>query len=220
MTAAEVLLKAEITCLPVDLNQLAAHFGVKIVSYGTVTRYFHITMRELYEISRCGFGFYADDRYICAINENVCNSLRQRWTIAHELAHFFLGHIARGHIADVHNEKNLAQEREADLFAGELLCPLAAVNFCGVASAQELARLCGISAQAADIRFDELCRLRYSCSQRLRDGYGGVFQQQTNLTPAEMLLISQLTPFIGKYLLERARFDGYEKHISQKTVNE
>lgn len=93
-------------------------------------------------------------------------TLRSRkWTAAHEV-----GHLLSGHITDPPMLLTQRQEREADDFAAELLAPLTVLHFCGVSSATEIEKLCGISRQAAEFRFQELSRLRRAQDEVYRLG--------------------------------------------------
>ena len=207
MEALEVLHEAGICVLPTDTEMIAAHYGIKVVSYSSVCEIYEKDMAELYGISRHGYSFFDDGHYICAINENACGETRRRWTIAHELSHCLLGHVAgeeRRHTPE--------EERAAECFAAELLAPLAVVNFCGVSSAGELMRLCRLSGQAAGIRFGEL-------TARRREAARGIFSGQSGgasaLGGSELRCVSDFSGFISRYLLERARRDANGRSFPQ-----
>ena len=190
MTPQEVLISTGVAALPVDPAEIAQRSGIKMVSYSACVRVYEMDMEELYRTSRYGFGFYVGDTYVCAINENACGEKRRRWTMAHELAHYFLG-------------SDRGTEQEADRFAGELLAPTAVVNLCGVSSAVELSQLCGLSRQAGEIRYKEMCHRR----------------EEFILTPQELALVERFSPFIGRYLAQRARHDGYHGYAMRYAKN-
>lgn len=195
MDAAEILHAAGINSLPTDMERIAEHFGIKIVSYSSVSDIFEKSMAELYAISRHGYSFSRDGVCVCAINENACGESRRRWTIAHEVSHCLLGHTA----GETHD---IREERAADELAAGLLCPLAVVNFCGVSSAGELMRLCRISRQAAAIRFRELTAWRREMSARCAGDHS------RTLNPSELVCVSDFSGFICRRLMEKSRRDG------------
>ncbi|MBS7369400.1 MAG: ImmA/IrrE family metallo-endopeptidase [Oscillospiraceae bacterium] len=199
MNASQALLMSGTRALPVDLTALAEFFGIKVVSYEDVAAIYSKTKEELYRDSRFGFCFCEEGRLVCAINENACGERRRRWTLAHEIGHCLLGHLGA-------EKPSREQEKEADRFAAELLAPLVVLHFCGVGSAKELAALCGISAQAAGIRFGELCREQKLSAERSRSFRLG----QSTKPPAgfirmkeELSLFAAFEPFVGEYICEK-----------------
>lgn len=208
LNAAEVLIMANVRTLPVDPAELAAFFGIKVVSYSDCARVFRWSLEELYRESPMGFSFMYEGKCICAVNENACGfgrgfGGRQRWTIAHELGHCMLGHLTC-------EKPDETQEKEADRFAAQLLAPLTVLHFCGVRSAGEIERLCGLSAQASKIRFAELMRLRRRGAESFRS-WRVTDRQQEAPTSAfltdstDMRLLAQFSSFIGQYIYETAR---------------
>ncbi len=74
---------------------------------------------------------------------------RRRFTIAHEIGHLLFGHACTGNRGDgLHNEK------EADIFAGELLVPTAFIkkDFAKTRDLQELSKLYRVSDQTLTIK--------------------------------------------------------------------
>ena len=198
-SAVKVLAAAGVRSLPVDPAELARHFGVKMVDYSTFSRTYGIPAAELYRHSKYGFGFYEEGGYICAVNENACGGIRRRWTAAHELGHYFLGHVS----ADWRAEQGADEERQADAFAAELLAPLLVLHFCAVSSAEELARLCLISQTAARIRFEELCGSRRAAARALhKNGFSGALSLES---PENMALLSEFAPFTAREQLKKIK---------------
>ena len=197
--AVKVLAAAGIRSLPIDPSELARHFGVKMVDYSTFSRSYGISKEELYRHSRYGFGFYEECGYVCAVNENACGGIRRRWTVAHELGHYFLGHVS----ADWRSEQSADEERQADSFAAELLAPLLVLHFCAVSSAEELARLCLISQTAARIRFEELCASRRAAAGALhKNGFTGALSLES---PENIALLSGFAPFTAREQLKKIK---------------
>lgn len=92
---------------------------------------------------------------------------RQRFTMAHEYAHFILHKDTRGSFVDeeifFRKDKSSSIEYNADKFASELLMPedlfLKAVREDGIKDVKELSNLFEVSAMAVKLRADELKKL-------------------------------------------------------------
>lgn len=205
MTAASVLIMAEIKSLPVDITALVSFFGIKVVSYEDCAAVYHKSLEQLYREGRFGFSFCEDEEYVIALNENACGERRRRWTLAHELGHCMLGHLQS-------TAHSVAQEREADAFAAEILAPLTVLHFCSISSAQELSAVCGLSAQAGEIRFRELSLLRKTTADCCRKNtYLGKEQNSTGIiTSAEQLsLFTTFEPFVTRYIYEKVQRERF-----------
>ncbi|MGN1120272.1 MAG: ImmA/IrrE family metallo-endopeptidase, partial [Oscillospiraceae bacterium] len=204
---------ANVRSLPVSPAELAEFFGVKVVTYADCARVFDKSLEELYRESTMGFSFPYEGSFVCALNENACGfgrgaNTRQRWTLAHELGHCMLGHLSG-------EKPDIQQEREADKFAAQLLAPLTVLHFCAVRSAGEIERLCGISAQAAGYRFEELTRLRRSSAERFRSWRVTDRQQEAPESAFladsdDMRLLVQFSPFVGQYIYDVCRDEAYK----------
>lgn len=173
----EIYERAQIGSLPVSPVEAARAFGIKTVNYSDFCKIYCRSRRELYRVSLWGFSFEENGRQIIAVNELSCGERRRRFTVAHELGHCLLGHVSEfgGEMPGA------APERAADRFAADLLAPLAVLRMCGVSSAEELAKVCGLSRSAADIRFGELMRS------------GGVDED-------ELRIIMRFSGFVDRYL--------------------
>ena len=153
MTLSSIFEAAETTSLPINPTDIAKSLGIKIVSYKTFSDVYEIEPAVLYQKSALGFSAKINNRFVIAVNENSCSERRKRFTIAHELGHCVLGH----NIGDILTKND---ERAADKFAAELLAPIPVLILCGAESPAEIKKICGISDKAAEIRFEELVRLR------------------------------------------------------------
>lgn len=222
MTGTQALLRAGIDSLPVSLSAIADYFGIKIVDYTSFTRVYDVTEHELYNASTAGFSLMQDGRFLCVLNNSLCHQPRRKWTAAHELGHILSGHINSGRPVLTND-----QEREADNFAAQLLAPLTILHFCGVSSALEIERLCGISRQAAEYRFNDLTRLRRAQDDIYRVGMRRPVVMSPDEIPdisaPESLFLSRecdrelllnFSPFIGSYINRRAAHDGYQKYLT------
>lgn len=77
---------------------------------------------------------------------------RQRYTIAHEIGHYLLGHLN----PDAQSEH---MEYAADRFAADLLMPACVLWGLDVHTPEEIAKLCRVSMQAARIRAERMAVL-------------------------------------------------------------
>lgn len=138
--------------LPVNPVEIAVSLGIKVVGYKAAAELFEMNVRDLYSRFPLGFSFKEGENCCIALNENACGKQRRRFTAAHELAHCVLGHLNNANKAVFSSQ----QELDAERFAADLLAPLVVLHKCGATSAEEIARICGISYQAAKYRLKQL----------------------------------------------------------------
>lgn len=82
---------------------------------------------------------------------------RKRFTVAHELGHIFLGHpLLLGFHARIICGTIPRVENEANIFASRFLVPACVLWGLGVHTADEIARICEISQEAATIRANRM----------------------------------------------------------------
>jgi hypothetical protein len=165
-TAREVLIRQRITSFKPDVTKF--DFGGKLVVFDTFQNYAKlaksqpVTTRQIPD----GCTIIKGRLHLILIHElptlhrNAGSSqiresarLRSRWTLAHEIGHVSLGH----------REDSAVQEREANLFAGELLIPELVVlelqrRLGSELTAGEVARLFGVSRSAAENRLGQIGR--------------------------------------------------------------
>lgn len=158
MTFSEIYRKADIRRLPIDPKEIAAALGFVVMDYKAAGDFLNTDMKNLCSFCTYGFSFMDDGIFCIAINENACDKRRRRFTAAHEIAHCVLGHTGRKTLSS-------GDERAAERFAADLLAPLVVLHKCGVRTSGEIARICGISRQAAGIRLEQLAeREKYGFS--------------------------------------------------------
>lgn len=158
MRAAEVLAVRKMDALPVDPFAIAASVGIECQKITTGSP----------GGSGClagqggTFGIFYNDSYS---NDGLC-----RFTVAHELGHWFLDGHYKHVFADgaVRHESNSGFgsddpfENEADAFAAALLMPPESFKSAsqrlqlGLSAVESLARLCGTSLTATAIRYADL----------------------------------------------------------------
>ena len=153
LLAARALEQAGVRRLPVQLRQLADWMGVPLYTYRWYAETAGITQQEVARrFGPDGFTQQLGPR-LAVFYQNRGHVGRMRWTLAHELAHILLGHLAGG------DRRGQARaEWQADTLAAALLCPRGVVERCGCRSSSELAALCDVSQAAAQCRYRELWR--------------------------------------------------------------
>lgn len=90
------------------------------------------------------------------VNKN-CSIERRRFTIAHEIGHILCGHVGKFELVNREpSARDNPIEQEANVFASRLLAPACVLWGCGVKTAEDIQRLCGISQQAAEYRMERM----------------------------------------------------------------
>ena len=134
-TAIEVLQDFEIRSVPVDpmiiVNQMSR--TIRCEAYSVYMEKYGCTLQdvEAFADSEDGVCFYkpSSEKYLILYNDVDPNKrLRKRFTVAHELGHIFLEHLTKSgttimHRGEMSDEEYKAYEREADVFARNLLSP-------------------------------------------------------------------------------------------------
>lgn len=179
-----ILLDCKVNRLPVDLNVICKSLGVRTVSYRAADTM--ISERGLSEIiaKSDGLTFYAGDTPIVLYNE-FCSAGRIRFTVAHELGHIVLGHVAPGGVTVANRDPapgDDPQETAANQFAARLLAPACVLWGLDLHTSEEIAQACHISKQAAQFRADRMAVL-YARNKFLT-------------SPLERRLYQQFLPFI------------------------
>ena len=179
-----ILLDCKIDRLPTNLNLICSALGVRATSYKANQAL--IKRKNLSEIvaKSDGLSFFAGDVPVALYNE-ACVPERIRFTVAHELGHIVLGHVSRKTVTTVNREPNPRddpKETAANQFAARLLAPACVLWGLDIHSAEEIAKTCHISKQAAEFRANRMNTL-YSRNKFLS-------------SPLEQLLYQQFLPFI------------------------
>ena len=94
----------------------------------------------------------ASDSGTCIYVDESQPAERQRYTIAHELGHYLLGHLSG---ASDQSEREYAAER----FAADLLMPACVLWGLNLHTPEEIAKSCKVSVQAARIRAERIAVL-------------------------------------------------------------
>lgn len=185
-----VLLDCGITELPVRVSLICKKMGVHLCSYGQGYKLIRHFRLGAHTHDSDGFLFRMGGVPVIFYNQSRPVG-RQRFTVAHELGHLVLGH--KGPLINREpSSKDNPVEREANVFAANLLAPACVLRGLGVHSAFGVAEACGISGPAATFRMEQLQRLYDRDAAYLRDRGRSYFFQ----SPLEWKLYCQFEPFI------------------------
>jgi len=152
--AQKIIIEAKVGDPPVDLNKVLANLEMNLLPYDFPEKVSAILLKE-------------NNMLVVGVNKN--NHLnRQRFSIAHEIGHYMLGHyrdmfvdtaeISEGKFDAFDTEHNKVQEQEANHFAGELLMPSINLkrDFQKLHNVDALSKLYQVSKEALWIRLLKL----------------------------------------------------------------
>ncbi|MDL2288296.1 ImmA/IrrE family metallo-endopeptidase [Oscillospiraceae bacterium OttesenSCG-928-F05] len=142
----ELILKYNICSLPLDVFGLANNLEILTVPYSRLAQLSGMTAMEIIQNYALAAFYKSTPPERIYYNDTLEHQGFLRFSIMHELAHLLLQHLA----------DDAEREKEAKMLAARLLQPLIVLDACGVASADELSALCGVSASAAGYRFKRL----------------------------------------------------------------
>ena len=154
----EILITCRVDALPVDLNAVLRHLDVRVYAYSRG--------RELLEAAGLteaakqvsGFTFFAGAQPVILYNDTELPQ-RIRFTVAHELGHLVLGHVRPGEHTRQNREPqpgDSPMEQSANRFAADLLAPACVLWGLDLHRAEDIARVCKISIQAAHFRAERM----------------------------------------------------------------
>jgi len=146
--------ETKISAPPVDVNKILTHIGINLLPYPFPEKVSAILLKE-------------NNMLVVGVN-NSHHPNRQRFSIAHEIGHYLLGHykdvfvdmseISEGRFDAFDTDHNKVQEQEANYFAGELLMPSAMLkkDFAKLRNVEEIAKLYKVSKDALWIKLLKL----------------------------------------------------------------
>lgn len=148
----QCIIDCKINSLPVPISHICELYGGKTVNNSDV----HILQGR-----QSGRIIVDGNEFSVVVNDDECIQ-RIRFTIAHELGHYLLGHLGSDIINLNREYKNIkpAQETEADMFAARLLAPACVLWGINAQTAEQIATVCSISHEAAAIRAERMKVLR------------------------------------------------------------
>lgn len=139
-TAWKFLIDNHVCALPVKLSAICRQKGILLL-YDHNGKYLSKTERGRTFIDSTGFSIVLNSTDSAAV---------QRYTIAHELGHIFLGHFTES------TSSPLETEYQAERFAIDILAPACVLWGLNLHTAEEISQACGISMQAAEIRAERM----------------------------------------------------------------
>ena len=180
----EILLACGVERLPVDLNTIARHLGVRVYAYSRSRELLEDT--GLAEVAGrvSGLTFYAGAQPVILYNDAETPQ-RIRFTIGHELGHIVLGHVRPGEHTRQNREPHpgdAPMEQAANRFAADLLAPACVLWGLDLHRAEDIAQICKISIQAARFRAERM-EILYQRNKFL-------------LHPLERAVYQQFEPFL------------------------
>ncbi|MBR1592422.1 MAG: ImmA/IrrE family metallo-endopeptidase [Ruminococcus sp.] len=103
-----------------------------------------------------GIVYFDRNGHACILINGDDDLCVQRYSIAHELGHIYLGHLTSENIchrlSGSRDNPRLPVEYQAERFAMDILAPACVLWALDIHSAQDIARLCNISLSDASIR--------------------------------------------------------------------
>ena len=154
----EVLIQNKVSKLPVKIVPICRSYGIRVRSYqdgADILEKLNLTQM----IDRTdGFMTYISGKPAIFYDQR-CTEGRKRFTIAHELGHYLLGHVKPGQVTTINREPEPGDspaERQANQFAARILAPACVLWGLDLHDADEIAAACGISKQAAAFRAERM----------------------------------------------------------------
>lgn len=139
------LIDFDIKSLPTSVIKITDTAGIKVVKNSDVNMLFPNEIGASY--------FVKDKRMWRIVYDDTYSHPTNRFTIAHELGHIFLGHeLRQGKYANTFGKSKPKEEHEADSFAYRLLSPACVIWALDLHVADEIASLCDIENDKAKTR--------------------------------------------------------------------
>ena len=174
----EMLKKYSHPTLPIDLGQIILSVpNLDAITYSRLAELYECSISEVAEIADSDDGtlWYrsSENDYLIAYNDTIPNEGQKRFTIAHELGHFFLKHdevcsqplsIVTEKLGFVSDEEYEIDEKEANYFAKRLLAPIPLIldisKMIGAIDIFTMADIFNISWTAAEYIIDNMNNLK------------------------------------------------------------
>lgn len=142
----KILIDCNITALPVSVNLIANHYGIKLLKNDLVPNEYKLNEHEL------GCTILTNNKWYI-IFDNKLPDTTNRFTIAHELGHIFLGHLLEDkqdqNIFYRTFKKRNIEEQSADMFAVRLLSPACVLWGLNIHAPEDIQKISNISWSAA-----------------------------------------------------------------------
>ncbi|MBO7310604.1 MAG: ImmA/IrrE family metallo-endopeptidase [Clostridia bacterium] len=181
----ECLIKSELCSLPIDIIKIARREeGIKVIKNSSV---------KLLRAGENGRSFY-DGSTWCIIYNDLAPIECSRYTIAHELGHYYLEHeIKYSQYWNMRTENDkYVSEKYADMFARRILCPSCVLWGMGITSCEYIAKYCMVERHVAEERARRM-QLLYSkdkfltdpCEQKLYSLFSQYIKEHSTVTQSE-----------------------------------
>ena len=153
-----ILIDCQAQELPVSVNAICKHLGVRVYSYQDAEQ--AIKRHNLAEIvsQTDGLSFYNGNTPVILFNQTLLPA-RNRFTIAHEIGHIVLEHVKPGQVTARNREPSPDDdpaETAANQFAARLLAPACVLWGLDLHTPEEISNVCGISMTAARFRSERM----------------------------------------------------------------
>lgn len=150
--AYEVLVNNKNFSLPIDIFRIASSFiGLRIISFSEMANRFGMSFQEFIDCSPSKYGFLIRKNSNSNCAYIVYNEKKEietiKFTIAHELGHYVLGHNSKF--------ESESENKEANCFARNILCPVPIANDLGVANILDYINVFCISEPMANVCVDK-----------------------------------------------------------------
>ena len=148
----QCIVDCKITSLPIPISHICEFYNGKVINNSDIHRLKGSESGRIYAIDGYPYVVVND-------NESV---QRIRFTIAHELGHYLLGHLGpdNANLNREYGNIKPIQETEADMFAARLLSPACVLWGINAYTAEQIASVCNISLTAAGYRAERMKLLR------------------------------------------------------------
>ena len=152
----EVLINCKIISVPVHLNLIKKHYGIKIIPYSKAKNYKNFTQKMK---NGDGFSTILNGQKIIYFNDKNRTIQRIRFTIAHELGHCLLGHDlskTKYRNSEIDFDSDSIEEIQANIFARDILMPAIVLHHTDCIKYKDIIKLCNVSKTSAKIREDRM----------------------------------------------------------------
>lgn len=160
-----LLIDLEVSRLPIRLNEICKALGIELRSIEDMAPEIHLENQRGANRTDGVARFIGETPVI--LYNTMNSAARSRFTIAHEIGHFILGHVEKAPYREVRTPvlfrssgpPETPEESAANVFASRLLAPACVLWGLGVQDARQIERFCWISREAAEFRMARMHQL-------------------------------------------------------------
>lgn len=200
----DLFMKLNIYSLPVLVEQICYIYGIKLVKLSEITKNTGLSKKDVFNIWRNEDGQFESSCGNFKIAYNNRKPITKiRFTVAHELGHFFLKHYLNPKFSifsPVFDELVYERyEEEANIFGGMLLCPppifyeMPVLN-----SPKDISDICYLGDKCASVRYSVLNTYRNEIrSHFLYDCIATLFDEYMHSLPCPICGYTSISPMTG-----------------------